>query len=219
MARRAQLIIVRASDASVHERWLVGERKFDIMVSYSGNQAGRFSQGVEYYHAMKGPHWPTCHALFMNYLKLLGDYERIAVVYDDVHASAKDWNTLFRLSDWYGLDIVHPSVAGHAATDLTRSQDGSILRYMSVVDCLAPVFSRRGLDRVLTTFGEGASDGELPLRWAERLPWPDYRSAIADAVTVSRTVAAWGSAPRSAPEFREHARLRMIHEEIEGRTV
>ncbi len=212
-ARRPNLLVVRASDASVHERWLAGDRNFDIMVSYSGSHEGRFAQGIEYYHAMKGPQWPSVHALFTHYMNLFGDYERIGIAYDDVDANARIWSTLFHIGDWYGLDVVHPSVGGHAATALTSPQEGSILRYTSVVDSLAPIFSRRALARVLPTFGEGIPEGELAPRWSALLPWPEYRSAIVDTVHVSRTVAAWGSAPRITPESREYGRLRLVHED------
>src|SRR5579862_18738 len=124
------LLVVRASDASVHDRWLVGDRNFDVMVSYSGSQEGRFSQNIEYYHAMKGPQWPSVHALFTHYMNLFGDYARIGIVLDDIDANARIWSTLFHLCEWYGLDAVHPSVVGHAATAVTGPQEGSILRYM-----------------------------------------------------------------------------------------
>jgi hypothetical protein len=162
---------------------------------------------------MKGPHWLSCHALFTSYMKLLGDYERIAIVYDDIDATSRIWNTLFHMGDWYGLDLVHPSVAGHAATEVTAPQEGSILRYMSVVDCLAPIFTRRTLERLLPTFAEDLPESERAFRWSKLLPWPEYRSAIVDTVHVSRTVAAWGTPPRGAPKSHEHGRLRLVHED------
>ena len=219
MARRPNLIVVRATDASVHERWLgSGARNFDLMVSYSGDHAGRYNQGVEYYNAMKGPQSSACHALFTQYMKLVGDYERVAIVCDDIDANARIWDTLFHCCDWYGLDLAHPAVVGHASTDITTPRDGCILRYMDALDSLAPIFARRALERVLPTFVESIPEGELPAAWSRLLPWPEYRSAIVDTVKVTRTIAAWGSPARPTLKAREHARLRLVHEEPQGET-
>jgi len=156
MARHPNLIVVRASDASIHERWLTGvERNFDLMVSYSGDQPGRFGQGVEYYVQMKGPEWPGHHAILSHYMKLIGNYERIAIVRDDIDADAAVWRT----------------------------------------------------------FSSGLPEGELPLAWSRYLTWPEYRCAIVDTASVTRTRHAWSTPARAAIEIREHARLRIAHEE------
>ena len=214
MARHPNLIVVRASDASIHERWLTGvERNFDLMVSYSGDQPGRFGQGVEYYVQMKGPEWPGHHAILSHYMKLIGNYERIAIVRDDIDADAAVWKALLYCAEWFGIDILHPSVSGTAATDLTRPHPGCILRYVNVVDSLAPIFSRRALERVMGTFSSGLPEGELPLAWSRYLTWPEYRCAIVDTASVTRTRHAWSTPARAAIEIREHARLRIAHEE------
>jgi hypothetical protein len=236
MARRPNLVIVRAGDASIHERWFAGgPRNFDVMVSYFGDQPGRFSQGVEYYHAQKGPRWPVHHAIFSHHMQMLGDYAHVALICDDVDADARTWNTMFHYCDWYGLDLAQPSIVGHVSWDITRPQPGLLLRYTSFVESMAPFFSRRALARVTPTFGESVSGWGLSFLWSQRLPWPEYRSAVVDAVQVNHTIPvrqgslrptldALGVDPErerneimkrhgiQAFEIREHARLRIWHD-------
>lgn len=215
MARRPYVIIVRAGDASQHERWLQGgPRNFDVVVSYSGNQSGRFSQGVDYYHAAPGAAWPTFHALLAHYMKLMGRYERVALAGDNFAVDATWWNTLFHICDWFGLDQGHPSVMDHG-WEAMRPHPGCLMRYVGLVDCLAPVFSRRALERVHSTFDQGLAGADLSSAWSQLLPWPDYRCAIVDTVHVRCTVPMPASV-RSL-EIPEHARLRLTHEELQER--
>lgn len=236
MARRPNLIIVRAGDASIHERWLSGApRNFDLMVSYYGDQPGRFGQSAEYYHVMKGPRWPAHHAIFSNYMQLMGSYAHVGLVCDDIDANAAVWNSMFFACDWYGLDLAQPSVVGHVSWDITRPQPGCLLRYTSFVESMAPFFSRRALERVRPTFAESISGWGLSYLWSQRLPWPEYRTAIIDTVQIGHTLPvrrgslrptldALGIDPEQERreimarhgittfEIREHARLRIAHE-------
>ena len=118
--------------------------------------AGRAPE-VEYYHAMKGPRWPVHHMLFTQQAKVLQNYSHIALVCDDLDANVATWNTMFHFCDWYGLDLAQPAVLGHVSWDITRPQPGVLLRYTNFVESMAPVFSRRVLDRVVPTFSESIS--------------------------------------------------------------
>jgi hypothetical protein len=186
MARRANLLIVRAGDTSLHERWLAGaaRRNFDLLVSYYGSTPNRFNERVEFYHAMKGPRWPAHHALCTHYLAMLGGYERVGFACDDLDASADTWNRLFDYCAWYELDLAQPSVLGHTSWDITKPQPGCLLRYTSFVEAMAPVFSRRALEAARATFGESISGWGLSFLWGRLLPYPEYKTAIVDAVSV-----------------------------------
>ena len=180
---------MRAGDTSLHERWLAGaaHRNFDLMVSYYGSTPNRFNERIEFYHAMKGPRWPAHHALCTHYFAMLGQYERVGFACDDLDASADTWNRLFDFCDWYGLDLAQPSVEGYTSWDFTRPQPGCLLRYTSFVEAMAPVFSRRALEKTRATFGESTSGWGLSFLWSQLLPYPEYRSAVVDAVSIVHT--------------------------------
>ena len=209
MARRANLVIVLASDSSLHERWIAGgPRSFDMLVLYTGNQPGRFATGIEHYGQAKGDRWPVHEALFARDGRMILEYDRIALVADDVDAKVQSWNTLFGMADWYALDLAQPAATGYAAWEGQAQQPGCLLRYTSFVESTAPVFSRRALERVLPTFAKSTSGLDLPLAWSRLLPWPEYKCAIVDTVVAART----RPAPKGTFDIREHARLRESQE-------
>jgi hypothetical protein len=209
MMRRPNLVIVHASESSLHERWIAGgPRNFDMLVLYGGDVPGRFASGVEHYRIAKGPRWPVHEALFARDGRWILEYERVALVSDDVDARLPSWNTLFGMADWYALDLAQPAATGYAAWEGQAAQPGCLLRYTSFVESTAPVFSRRALERVRPTFAEGASGADLPLAWSRLLPWPEYRCAIVDTVVAART----RPAPKGTFDIREHARLRESQE-------
>ena len=186
---RANLLVVRAGDASLHERWLAGaaRRNFDLLVSYYGDTPGRFNRGVEYYHAMKGARWPAHDELWKHQRSLFEAYDFVGFACDDVDADADRWNRAFQGCAWYELDLAQPAVEGHYSWEITRPVPGSMLRYTSFVEAMCPIFSRRALALVAHTFGESVSGWGLSFVWSKLLPWPQYRSAILDAVTVTHT--------------------------------
>jgi hypothetical protein len=187
MARRRDLLVVRAGGSALHERWLLDPaRNFDVLAAQSQVDTG--------------------------YLKLVGDYESIGLARGDLAVDAKWWNTLFHVCGWFGLDLGHPSFRQHSWEAL-RTQSGCLLRYTTLVDTVAPVFSRRAFDRVRSTFAAGIPEAELPLRWSDLLPWPSYRCGVVDTVPIEGT----RQLPAPRVEIREHARLRLVHEEIPQR--
>ncbi|CAG1007336.1 hypothetical protein BURK1_03391 [Burkholderiales bacterium] len=186
---RRNLIVVRAGDRSLHRRWTddTRARSFDLLVSYYGSIPGRYARRAEHYHEMKGPRWPVHDWLWRHERALLGRYERVAFVCDDVDATTRTWNAMFDLCDWFGLDLAQPAIDGHAGLPITMPVAGCLLRYTNFVEVMAPVFSRRALERCGDTFGDSVSGWGLDHVWSARLPYPEFRLAIVDGVRVRHT--------------------------------
>lgn len=186
---RNHLLIVRAGDDSLHPRWLGhGEpRTFDLMVSYYGDTPGRFNEGIEYYHAMKGPRWPAHHAICSHHMPLLRKYRRVGFACDDLDATPVIWNAVFNTCDWYELDLAQPAIDGHVGREITRAQPDCLLRYTSYVEVMCPVLSARALEKVHGTFGESVSGWGLDFVWSSMLPYPEYKLAIIDNLHVVHT--------------------------------
>ena len=57
MARRKNLVIVRAGDSSLHEEWLQGEgeRNWDLIVNYFGDDPQRYRKDDVQRIDSKGP--------------------------------------------------------------------------------------------------------------------------------------------------------------------
>lgn len=187
---RRHLLIVRAGDASLHQRWLGGgaARNFDLLVSYFGTTPGRFKGDGEIYHAMTGPRWPAHDAIFSENRGFFAQYDRIALACDDLDATVDTWNRLFQACVWYELDLAQPAVLGHVSYAITQPQPGCLLRYTNYVESMCPTFSQRALDAVQHTFAESVSGWGLGGLWSHLLPWPEYKTAILDQVCVTHTL-------------------------------
>jgi len=114
-------------------------------------------------------------------------YDHVAFVCDDVDADTRTWNALFRLADWFGLDLAQAAIDGFANHPITMPVAGAFLRYTDFVEVMCPVFSRRALARCGDTFGASVSGWGLEALWTARLPYPDYRMAIVDRLRVTHT--------------------------------
>ena len=233
---RKNLLIVRAGDASLHPRWLEGgrPRNFDLLVSYFGATPDLFSKDGEYYHVMTGPRWPAHHAICSRNAALLANYQHVGFACDDLEATTDTWNQAFQFCDWYELDLAQPAIEGHVMREITKPEAGCLLRYVSYVELMCPVFSRRALMRLQDTFAESVSGWGLPFVWSLRLPYPEFKMAIIDSVrvvhtspvregTLRPTLDALGIDPREEMKqvmarhgierfwMGEHARLRIAH--------
>ena len=239
---RDNLLIVRAGDTSLHPRWheAYPRRNFDLMVSYYGATPNKFNERCEYYHAMPGPRWPAHHAICSHHMELLRRYRRVGFACDDLDATSETWNSLFHYCDWYELDLAQPAVVGEVIREITEPQEGCLLRYVSYVELIAPVFSARALEKLSPTFSESVSGWGLPYVWSGMLPYPQYKMAVIDCVrvvhtspvrqgTLRPTLDALGINPEKEIEevmarhgikrfwMGEHARLLISHE-TEGRS-
>ncbi len=190
MAKRRNLVIVRAGDASLHEQWLAGdgERNWDLIVNYFGDDPERFRTADVRRINSKGPKWPALHDL----IKKLGEeafcYERIWLPDDDLSATKDGINSLFDIFEKHGLALAQPALTldshlGHIVTLQNRSFD---LRFTNFVEIMAPCFSRDFLKQMLPTFNENKTGWGLDFIWPSKIAdWT--RIAIVDAVSVRHT--------------------------------
>jgi hypothetical protein len=184
-ARRRNLLVVRAGDESLHPTWLRGDgsKTFDLMVSYFGECSGRYKDRCDFYHVMKGPRWPAHDEICRAHPALIAQYDHVAFVCDDIVAAQADWDRLFGMR----LDLAQPAVRGHLSHAITAPVDGCLLRFTNFVEIMCPVFSRRALARVKSSFCESRSGWGLDLvwpQWLQGLQGQNARIAIVDAVQV-----------------------------------
>jgi hypothetical protein len=190
MAKRRNLVIVRAGDSSLHEQWLSGEgeRNWDLIVNYFGDDPQRYRQDDVRRLDSKGPKWPALHDL----IQQLGDkvfcYDYVWLPDDDLSATKPGINSLFDIVDKHALALAQPALTadsflGHLATLHNKSFH---LRFTSFVEIMAPCFSRDFLRQMLPLFRENISGWGLDFFWPTKISdWK--RIAIIDAVTVRHT--------------------------------
>lgn len=94
---KQHLVVVRAGDNSLHPHWLAGDgdRTWDLIVSYYGDDPDIFKVDDVVRIDSKGPKWPALYALFSLYPNLSKDYDYIWLPDDDLMATKADINRLF----------------------------------------------------------------------------------------------------------------------------
>ncbi len=184
------LVIVRAGDGSLHPGWLAGsgERTWDLLVNYFGDDPERFREpGIRRIDS-KGPNWPALHALVAEQAALIAGYDYVWFPDDDLACDTGTINRLFDLCREYRLELAQPALSpdshlGHAITLRNRSFR---LRFTNFVEIMAPCFSADFLARCAPSFGENLSG------WGLDYLWPSWASdwrrvAIVDGAVIRHT--------------------------------
>jgi hypothetical protein len=189
---RRNLLVVRAGDGSVHPGWTRGggERTFDLLVSYYGEQPDRFREGADIYHAMRGPRWPAHDAICRENIAFMAAYDFVGFACDDLRAELETWNGLFAMCRSFQLDLAQPAIAGEVTFDITRPVEGCALRYTDFVEIMCPIFSRRALALLHRSFSESVSGWGLDWLWRHELLRRRGKMAIIDCLPVTHHRAA-----------------------------
>jgi len=188
----ANLVVVRAGDSSLHPLWLAtgGERNWDLVVSYAGDNALRYPASGESMVRIdsKGPKWHALHALLCDTNDAWRAYEYVWLPDDDLAASCADINRMFELMAALDLHLAQPSFSWDSRVrfPLTLHNPNFALRYTSFVDPAAAVFSQSTLRRAAPTLRESLHGSALGYLWPNRLDNPAKQCAILDRVQMRR---------------------------------
>jgi hypothetical protein len=190
VSRRRNLVIVRAGDTSLHEQWLAGdgERNWDLIVSYFGDDPDRFRKVDVQRIDSKGQKWPALHNLIQRNGPDVFCYDHVWFPDDDLSATKVGINLLFDIVDKYGLALAQPALTldSYHTYLITLYNKSFFLHFTNFVEIMAPCFNRDFLKQMFKSFNENQSGWGLDLLWPTRISdWS--RIAIIDAVTVCHT--------------------------------
>ena len=171
------LVIVRAGDNSLHTDWLgaEGERNWDIIVNYYGDNPDLYYDREQRRIDSKGPKWPALYRLIADYRADILAYDYIWFPDDDLVTNATDINRLFTDMAEFNLQLAQPSlthdsIVGHPITLTNKSFR---LRYVTFVEIMAPCFSRAFMEHCWHTFNENVSGYGLDFLWPAMLERKD----------------------------------------------
>lgn len=152
--RRPYLVFTSAGDRSNLDRWLEGTRNFDLWVTYYGDQNDRYSEAGDIYNARKGSKFQNLKFAYDTWPDLVGAYDAVMVMDDDVLISAKGIGRLFDLRQRLDLWILQPAFSplGKISWPITRVQWRCELRYTSYVEMTCPLFRRDKLDVFMSVY-------------------------------------------------------------------
>lgn len=192
---RPNLVVVRASDTSLHPRWLAskqaGERNWDLIVNYFGDDPEKWQGGDWVRIASKSRKLPALHDLFLEHEHIIRKYEYVWCPDDDLDCSCEEISRMFAICHEYSLDMAQPSLTPNSyfTYQSTLHNAPFRLRYMYFVEMMAPCFSRETLWELLPTFAEkdNLSGWGVDHVWAQLVRRRQGRAAVIDAAQIWHT--------------------------------
>lgn len=190
MARRPFLLISRVGPRSLHRHWIAGtgERSFDLLLSaYDDAVAATEGEGV-LFERRPGTKVAGYGAILRDHRALIEGYDHVALFDDDLLVDGAGIDAMFAIAARYRLKIAQPAltVDSHYSYAALLRHPGFLLRYMTYVEMMCPIFRRDVVGRVAPLFDLGYESG-IDLIWSNLL-WEGPRDlAVIDAAPVRHT--------------------------------
>jgi hypothetical protein len=185
------LVIVRAGNSSLHPEWLKGDgnRNWDIVVNYFGDNPELYKETGVTRIDSKGPKWPALHDLISSNPQFISDYEYIWLPDDDLLATKSDINRLFNICAEYGLEAAQPALTWDSYYSYVTTLRNAVtkIRYTNMIEIMAPCFSSSLLRKGLPFFDANLSGWGLDYIWSRLADDPVDGIAIIDTVAVRHT--------------------------------
>ncbi len=188
---RRNLVIVRAGDTSLHQAWLpnAGDRSWDLIVSYFGNDPDRYRHGDVLRIDGKGPKWPALYELLVDRIEMLQDYDYIWLPDDDIACLPKDIEGLFNAMRRYGLAVGQPALSrlSYFSWCITLRNPLTRFRATNFVETMVPCFQRDILIKALPAMAPYVSGWGMDWVWPTMAGLDFWRNGIIDEVAVTHT--------------------------------
>ena len=186
---RRYLVVVRAGDDSLHERWLAcGERNWDLVVSYGGDDAQIFHRPDVMRVDGKGAKWPALRELLASDVVDWRAYDYVWITQGDMITTGDDVSRMFDICSGLDLWVAHPALHRDSPTNhtITLHNPAFGLRFVNFVEATAPVFQTRFLGAVLPSLQLNDSGGGLGYLWPRLVDDAGRRCAVIDSVPMQR---------------------------------
>jgi hypothetical protein len=184
------LVIVRAGDTSLHPGWTrdPATRDWDLVVSYFGENPGRFRDADSRRIDDPGQKWSGLHALLTRE-DFWRNYDYIWLPDDDLAVDQDTVSALFANMALMEFALAQPALswASYYSHRVTLRHPSFTLRMTNFVEVMAPCFARPFLERCLPTFVENLSGWGLDVLWPRMLPRSSRACAIVDALQMTHT--------------------------------
>jgi len=201
---KRNLLILRAGDRSLHEKWLLGTRiNFDLVVLYYGNKTDL--PWSEQLIAIKGSKWEGL-SQYLSTNQQWQAYDYIGLPDDDLLCTGDDWSDFFDIMRQERLQLAQPSLqrGSYYSHKITLQIPFFKLRRTNFVEVMAPCMSRRFLEYALPDFSFSKSGWGMDIYWPQLLKekFKGESPAIVDAVSVlhTRPVGSAGHGGANSPE-------------------
>lgn len=188
---RRHLVIVRAGEKSIHQRWLTGasDRNWDLIVSYYGDDPEQFRADDCIRIDGKGPKLRGLYNLITAQPDLFRKYDYIWLPEDDLDCNAGDINRLFEICREAKYDLAQPSLRpdGIFTHPLTLHNPAFRWRNTSFVEVMCPCVPQAMFWQLLPTFNSNISGWGVDFLWSKLFPPEKAKVGIIDEVQICHT--------------------------------
>jgi hypothetical protein len=183
------LIVLRAGSTSLHPAWArVCAKAVDVALSvYDDLQVP--AADFRIVHRCPGKKFRGLQTFFAECAWVLDEYTHFCLPDDDLYIPYTSLRTIQHCIERYRFDLCAPSLAqeGFMAWPITVQNDAFELRATDFVEGMAPVMSRRFLERVLPMFGENNTGWGYEWLWRLALRELNTFAAILDSAPIVHT--------------------------------
>jgi hypothetical protein len=215
------LAVVRCGDASLHYSWSGEGRRFDIGISYFGDDAEKTFPEARFVHRCKGGKWDGLYSFFGQFPDCVKEYEYFWFPDDDIAADVEAVNRLIEIREEHKLVVCQPSLDDHSYWShlITLRHPRFILRHTNFVEIMVPLISRAILQRTLPMIENTRSGFGMDFVWpkmAADITGGVLSSAIVDSVCVRHTRPVGGSLHKMMQKIDGHSVLDEMRIALEG---
>lgn len=203
------LVVIRCGDNSLHKNWVNDNSKFDVILSYFGDNIPYRLDNIKYVHHFKGSKWEGLYDLFHNHQELWKDYDYVWLPDDDLDSTAENINSFLELVEKYQFDLCQPALTTDSYfsyKDLLQNND-LIYRETNFVEVMAPCFSKRIFLKAYQTFNENKSGWGLDFYWPILFKKENIKIGIIDSAPIHHTrpvgIAGHGSNDKNLSPLKE----------------
>ncbi|MDZ4262149.1 MAG: hypothetical protein U1B30_07445 [Pseudomonadota bacterium] len=144
---REYLIYTSAGKFSCLNKWVLGDRKFDLWVTNYSDQPSLWKEYADFYNETKGAKFPNFKRVFEANKALLKGYKAIMIADDDILISTERLNELFEFASQNNFTIVTPAFSrfGKISHATTARELVSDYRLTNFAEVTCPIFNADAL--------------------------------------------------------------------------
>lgn len=160
-------LLLSSTNCECADLWFCDGRNYDILVNNWGEPDFFRDRQPELYREIKNHKYRTLASLYGSDFKILNKYDFVMCPDPDLKIKVKDINKLFDVAKQYNLDLCQPSITGHLNHPSLASVDDKkiMIRHMSLIEPMCPIFSRKAMFSCLWTFSLSYSAWGLDFVW------------------------------------------------------
>jgi hypothetical protein len=194
VGNRRNLVVLRANEQSLHTRWLQDieehDRSWDLCVSYYGAPETFPPKDFSEFAALQSDDRKfTALRKLMRQHTILWDYDYVMFPDDDLQMTWSNINIMFAICHEFELQLAQPSLTASSFINHKKTEQNPdfLLRFVSMVEIMAPIFANQALRRCIDTFSLNQSGFGIDYAWTKLVDGPLTKIAVIDRVAVEHT--------------------------------